>query len=222
MDYLKSKLGFGSKATTKSGKPLGIIIAGPPASGKGTQCANIAKEFGVVHISTGDMLRAAKEDVGSDIGAIMNNGGLVPDELVVGLVEQRLQKGDVKTRGFLLDGFPRTKAQAVVLKNVGVEIDVVILLEVPDEKLVARVLGRRIDPVTQKTYNVNDDVPKEVSDRWEQRGDDTEDKLKNRLGEYHKNITPITEEFGEQVRKIDGDMAPADVWKQIQTELRKV
>ena len=206
---------------------LGVIIAGPPASGKGTQCENIKTQFGCVHISTGDMLRAAMKKNKSDskAGKAMNSGGLVSDEVVIGLVKKRLSQDDVKKNGFLLDGFPRTEAQAIALKKLDLSIDCVILLEVPDEKLVSRVLGRRTDPKTGKIYNINDKAklpPKEILERLEKRGDDTEDKLKTRLGEFHKNIEPVVKVFGDQVKAIDGDKPPGEVWEQVEKELDAV
>lgn len=227
MDFLR-KLFKGSGAESKSDNvPLGIIIAGPPASGKGTQCENITKQFGVVHISTGDMLRAAmkKRNADSAAGEAMNKGGLVSDEVVIEIVRARLAEADVKKNGFLLDGFPRTEAQAIALQNLGVKVDCVILLEVPDEKLVSRVLGRRTDPVSKKIYNINDTdnlPPKEILDRLEKRGDDTEDKLKTRLGEFHKNIEPVVKVYGDEVRRIDGDKLPGEVWEQVEKELEAV
>lgn len=215
----------GSKKSDKA--PLGIIIAGPPASGKGTQCEHIKEEFGAVHISTGALLREAMKTASADseVGKAMNSGGLVSDELVINLVKERLAKPDVQAKGFLLDGFPRTEAQALALQKLDMKVDVVVLLEVPDEKLVARVLGRRTDPVTGKIYNINDtaNLPsKEIMDRLEKRGDDTEETLKTRLGEYHKNIEPVVKVFEQQVKRIDGDMPPNQVWENVEKVLDKV
>lgn len=224
MDFLK-KLFKGGSSSSSDQVPLGVIIAGPPASGKGTQCENITKQFGLVHISTGDMLRAymKKKKSDSSAGAAMNSGGLVSDELVIKIVEDRLSQADVKKKGFLLDGFPRTEAQAIALKELGLSIDCVVLLEVPDEKLVSRVLGRRTDKKTGKIYNINDpkNLPPEGAELVT-RGDDTEETLKKRLGEFHKNIEPVVKVFGDQVKRIDGDKPPGEVWEQVEKELDTV
>lgn len=204
--------------------PLGLIIAGPPASGKGTQCANIKQQFGCVHLSTGDMLRAGmKKD--KEAAEAMKKGGLVSDDVVIRMVKDRLEQDDVQENGFLLDGFPRTEAQAVALdKFDNLDVDCVVLLEVPDEKLVSRVLGRRMDPKTGKIYNINTDlnIPEEVKKRLEKRGDDTEESLKVRLGEFHKNIEPVVKVFGDKVKRIDGDRAPGIVWEEVEKVLEAV
>ena len=226
MEWLK-KVFKGGSSNNSDQVPLGVIIAGPPASGKGTQCEHITKQFGLVHISTGDILRAEmkKKKADSEAGQAMNSGGLVSDEMVIGLVKNRLAQADVKKNGFLLDGFPRTETQAITLQDLGFCIDCVILLEVPDEKLVSRVLGRRTDPKTGKIYNINDKAKlpsEEILKRLEKRGDDTEDKLKTRLGEFHKNIEPVVKVFGDQVKRIDGDKPPSEVWEQVEKELDAV
>ncbi|MFN9981871.1 MAG: adenylate kinase family protein, partial [bacterium] len=138
-------------------RPLSIIIAGAPASGKGTQCEVIKELYDVVHLSTGDILRAAvaaRTPVGIVAKGYMDAGKLVPDEVIINIVKDRLQEEDCQTRGWLLDGFPRTKAQAEALKEAGVCADCFIFLNVPDEILVERVVGRRTDPVTGKIYHV--------------------------------------------------------------------
>uniref|UniRef100_A0A6U3WS76 Adenylate kinase active site lid domain-containing protein n=1 Tax=Ditylum brightwellii TaxID=49249 RepID=A0A6U3WS76_9STRA len=206
-------------------KTLGIIIAGAPASGKGTQCEYIKKEFGVVHLSTGDMLRAAVKE-GSELGKkaeeLMNSGKLVPDDIIIGAVRERLDQKDVKERGFLLDGFPRTEDQAKALAELGVDIDVFIMLEVPDEKLVARVVGRRIDPVTKNSYHVDFNPPPEgeIADRVIQRDDDTEEKVKVRLEGYHANISAIKSFYESSMVQVDGDRDKNQVWDEIQVALK--
>lgn len=227
MDFLKNfklRLWRGDKVDETAQKPLGIIIAGPPASGKGTQCANITKQFGVVHISTGDMLRAASKSISDSEGEKMDEGDLVEDDIVVNLVKNRLSKSDVKANGFLLDGFPRTEAQALSLKEMDVEVDVVILLEVPDEKLVNRVLSRRVDSRNGNVYNINEPhkIPEDAKEHLIQRKDDTREKLSTRLTKYHKNMKAVISEYGAKVTRIDGDRAPNEVWELVERELDEV
>jgi len=131
------------KKKKKATKALGLIICGPPAAGKGTQCEFIKEKYGVVHLSTGDMLRAAVKsgtEVGKQAEAIMKAGELVPDDIMIKVIGERLEQDDVKQNGFLLDGFPRTPKQAEALKDMGVKIDSCLFLEVPDEVLIERVV----------------------------------------------------------------------------------
>jgi adenylate kinase len=123
-----------------------IIIAGAPAAGKGTQCEIIKRELGVVHLSTGDMLRAAvneQSELGMKAKSYIDEGKLVPDDLIINVVVERLQMPDCQSKGWLLDGFPRTRAQADALTRLGIEVDQFVLLDVPEEVLVERVTGRR-------------------------------------------------------------------------------
>eukprot|EP01087_Luapelamoeba_hula_P008123 TRINITY_DN2015_c0_g1_i2.p1 TRINITY_DN2015_c0_g1~~TRINITY_DN2015_c0_g1_i2.p1 ORF type:complete len:236 (-),score=44.27 TRINITY_DN2015_c0_g1_i2:143-850(-) len=135
----------------------GWIISGGPGSGKGTQCERITKEFGVVHISTGDILRAEVKKgstLGRQVDDIMKRGELVADDLIIELLLQRLSQEDVQERGFLLDGFPRTKQQAEALVRANVDIQAFILLDVTEQNIVERVCGRRIDPITGVSYHI--------------------------------------------------------------------
>eukprot|EP01023_Acetabularia_acetabulum_P023720 TRINITY_DN230_c0_g1_i3.p1 TRINITY_DN230_c0_g1~~TRINITY_DN230_c0_g1_i3.p1 ORF type:complete len:214 (+),score=51.28 TRINITY_DN230_c0_g1_i3:164-805(+) len=138
-------------------KVLGVIISGAPGSGKGTQCEKIKEKYGLIHISVGDLLRA-EVNGGSEIGkrakSYMDAGQLVPDEVVVDMVAERLSQKDVQEHGFLLDGFPRTAVQAEALKTKGIIPDVFLLVQVPDEALVERIVGRRMDPVDMTTSPV--------------------------------------------------------------------
>ena len=142
--------------------PIKIIIAGAPASGKGTQCELIREKFGVVHLSTGDMLREASA-AGTEVGKLaqeyMSQGKLVPDEVIIGAVKERLAQPDCQQKGWLLDGFPRTGAQAQALVDAGIHADTFIFLDVPDEDLIERVVGRRADPVTGKIYHMKFSPP---------------------------------------------------------------
>lgn len=210
-----------------SGKVFGVVIAGAPASGKGTQCERIRDEFGLVHLSTGDMLRAAvaaQTPVGVAAGEVMQRGGLVSDELVIGAIRERLAQPDVREHGFLLDGFPRTPNQALALKQLGVLVSAFIMLNVPDELILERVTGRRVDPVTGNSYHVkfNPAVDAEVADRLIQRKDDTEECVKQRLEAYHGNIASVRTHFESCEVSVDGTGKPAQVWQQIEVSLQQL
>merc|ERR1712071_662413 len=173
-----------------------IIISGAPASGKGTQCEMIKENFGVVHLSTGDMLRAAvaeQSPVGILAKEYMDSGKLVPDDVIIGVVKDRMEQADCKKQGWLLDGFPRTQAQADALLASGVSADCFLFLNVPDEVLVERVVGRRTDPETGKIYHMTFSPPEdeEVLARLEQRSDDTEEKVVVRLEQFHDNVAAV-------------------------------
>mmetsp|Transcript_59309 Transcript_59309/g.171364 ORF Transcript_59309/g.171364 Transcript_59309/m.171364 type:complete len:262 (+) Transcript_59309:284-1069(+) len=197
-----------------------IIIAGAPASGKGTQCEVIKEKFGVVHLSTGDMLRAAVA-AGTEVGKMakdfMDSGKLVPDEVIIGVVKDRLDESDCKDNGWLLDGFPRTQAQAQALADAGVSADCFLFLDVPDEVLVERVVGRRTDPETGKIYHMKFSPPEdeEVLKRLEQRSDDTEEKVKVRLEQFHANVDAVKDSYTDIMVVIDGNRAPDVVSKDI-------
>lgn len=201
--------------TKRARHPPRIIIIGGPASGKGTQCEYIESEYGVVHLSTGDMLRQAVRDgsnVGKMAGEFMNRGELVPDHIMIKIVSDRLSKEDCRTRGWLLDGFPRTRRQAEALEKMGIQSDIVLLLDVPDNILIERVVGRRLDPVTGKTYHLKfRPPPAAIEDRLEQRSDDTMEKIKNRLSHFHANLSEIRSHLGKGIVKVDGTGTPSDI-----------
>ena len=174
-----------------------LIIAGAPASGKGTQCEMLIEKYGVVHLSTGDMLRAAvaaETEVGLQAKELMESGQLVGDDLITKVVTDRLAEPDCVAKGWMLDGFPRTRAQADALAAAGIVADAFVLLDVPDDDIVARVTGRRLDPETGKIYHLKFNPPEndEVAARLTQRADDTEDKCRVRLATYQKNIKDIS------------------------------
>lgn len=206
-------------ATSK--RPLKLIIVGPPASGKGTQAEQIKKTYGVVHISTGDLLRAEAQR-GSEIGLrakdFMDNGKLVPDDVLIPIVKAHLDTPEVQDRGWLLDGFPRTVAQANVLEESGVIPDLFLLIEIDDSELVTRVTGRRMDKETGVIYNLfNKPPPADIpADRLIQRSDDTEEKLKARLEMYHSNVGPIVEVYQSKLRRLQGNAGSEAVWAEIQ------
>jgi len=207
--------------------PLKIIIAGAPASGKGTQCENIRERYGVVHLSTGDMLRAAvaaQTDVGKQAKEYMDSGMLVPDEVIIGVVKERLDQPDCKKDGWLLDGFPRTAAQADALAEAGISADCFIFLNVSDSILVERVVGRRTDPVTGKIYHMTFSPPKdeEILARLEHRSDDTEEKVKVRLGQFHANIGAIKGNYADMTIEVDGSKKPSEIAANIESEIKKM
>mmetsp|Transcript_65161 Transcript_65161/g.132548 ORF Transcript_65161/g.132548 Transcript_65161/m.132548 type:complete len:431 (-) Transcript_65161:224-1516(-) len=197
---------------------VNIIIAGAPASGKGTQCEIIKEEFGVVHLSTGDMLRAAVAagtDVGVQAKEFMDSGKLVPDEVIIGIIRDRLDEADCKEQGWLLDGFPRTAAQAEALADAGCTADCFLFLDVPDEVLVERVVGRRTDPETGKIYHLTFSPPPADDEalvaRLEHRSDDTEEKVVVRLEQFHANVAAVKGSYEDIMISIDETRAPADV-----------
>eukprot|EP00980_Cylindrotheca_fusiformis_P001479 scaffold345_cov134-Cylindrotheca_fusiformis.AAC.90 len=204
-----------------------IIIAGAPASGKGTQCEVIKSELGVVHLSTGDMLReavASGTEVGKKAKDFMDNGKLVPDEVIIGVVKDRLGGNDCKQNGWLLDGFPRTQAQAKALEDAGVAADCFLFLDVPDDVLVERVVGRRTDPVTGKIYHMKFSPPddEEVLNRLEQRSDDTVEKVKVRLEQFHANVDAVKDSYTDIMVSIDGNRAPDVVSAEILETISKM
>ena len=180
-----------------------LILLGPPGSGKGTQAKRLEKERAWPQFSTGDMLRAAiaqGNELGIQAKAYMDKGSLVPDEVVVGLIEQRMKAPDAQ-KGFILDGFPRTIPQAealnLMLKSKGLGIDQAVLLEIPDEELVTRMAGRRICSKCGEVYQIFT-APSKVEGICDRcggnlihRADDHEDVIRKRLGVYHSQTKPL-------------------------------
>ncbi|KAL5839892.1 hypothetical protein ACOSQ4_012500 [Xanthoceras sorbifolium] len=204
--------------------PLKVMISGAPASGKGTQCELIVQKFGLVHISTGDLLRAevsAGTEIGNKAKEFMNAGQLVPDEIVTAMVTARLSREDVKEKGWLLDGYPRSFAQAQSLEKLKIRPDVYVVLEVPDEILIDRCVGRRLDPVTRKIYHLKSFPPetKEIKARLVTRPDDTEEKVKSRLEIYKQNAKAISSTYSNIMKKIDGNRQKDMVFKDIESLL---
>mmetsp|Transcript_21271 Transcript_21271/g.43429 ORF Transcript_21271/g.43429 Transcript_21271/m.43429 type:complete len:290 (+) Transcript_21271:84-953(+) len=222
--YGESSEGSGEGGARKAPK---LIIAGAPASGKGTQCEIIKEKFGVVHLSTGDMLRAAvaaETEVGKIAKDFMDSGKLVPDDVIIGVVKDRLSESDCVECGWLLDGFPRTPAQAEALAEAGVSADCFIFLNVPDDVLVERVVGRRTDPVTGKIYHMTFSPPDddEVLARLEQRSDDTEEKVKVRLEQFHANVDAVKGSYTDIAVEVDGTQKPKDVSAAIMSAVEAV
>jgi adenylate kinase len=182
-----------------------FILLGPPGAGKGTQAGFIAKQYGIPQISTGDMLRAAIK-AGTELGmkakTIMDAGQLVPDDVILGLVKNRIEQPDCAV-GFLFDGFPRTLAQAESMKNAGLHIDYVIEIAVPDEEIIQRMSGRRVHPASGRTYHIKYNPPK-VADKDDHTGeplilrqDDQPDTVKERLHVYHAQTQPLIEYYSK-------------------------
>jgi len=197
---------------------LKVILAGPPAAGKGTQCANIVEKYGLIHLSTGEILRKSIADgtvLGHQVKPYMDAGQLVPDALVIELVLNRIRQDDCQTNGWLLDGFPRTKSQADALTAAGIVPDVFLMLDVPEDVLVERVTGRRTDPVTGKIYHLTFNPPPADDDavvaRLVQRSDDTAEKIRVRYREFQSHIAAVEGTYADKMVRVDGARAAAVV-----------
>ena len=184
---------------------MNVILLGPPGAGKGTQAAHICEKFNIPQISTGDMLRAAVI-VGTEIGLeakkVIDAGGLISDDIIIALVKERIQLPDCKN-GYLLDGFPRTIAQADSLKTQGINIDYVVEVQVPDEDIVIRMSGRRVHLNSGRTYHI-DFNPPIVQNKDDltgedliQRVDDKEDIVRDRLSIYHQQTQPLVNYYSD-------------------------
>ena len=199
-----------------------LILLGAPGAGKGTQANFIKEKFGIPQISTGDMLRAAVKagtPLGLEAKKIMDAGGLVSDEIIIGLVKDRIAQPDC-ANGFLFDGFPRTLPQADAMQAAGVTIDYVVEIDVPDSEIVERMSGRRVHVASGRTYHVKFNPPKvegvddETGEALIQRDDDKEETVKKRLDVYHAQTEPLVAYYSEwaangepnapQYRKIHG------------------
>jgi adenylate kinase len=176
-----------------------LILLGGPGAGKGTQANLIKERYGIPQISTGDMLRSAVKagtELGKKAKVVMDAGGLVTDEIIIGLVKERIKEPDCK-KGFLFDGFPRTLPQADAMKDAGVAIDAVVDIDVPDGEIVKRMGGRRVHLASGRTYHIIFNPPKEEGKDDEtgepliQRDDDQEETVKKRLDVYHAQTEPL-------------------------------
>ncbi|MCC5859720.1 MAG: adenylate kinase [Ectothiorhodospiraceae bacterium] len=190
-----------------------VILLGPPGAGKGTQAAHLCETFGIPQISTGDMLRAAVKagtPLGREADKVMKSGGLVSDDIILGLVKERIAQDDCKN-GFLFDGFPRTIAQAEALKDEGIRLDYVIELQVDDEEIVGRMSGRRVHPGSGRVYHVEHNPPKRdgkddvTGEALVQREDDREETVRKRLQVYHEQTKPLVDFY----RKLAASGEPA-------------
>ncbi|XWS73036.1 hypothetical protein CRYUN_Cryun02cG0091400 [Craigia yunnanensis] len=217
----------GVKVSCSKNEPLKVMISGAPASGKGTQCELIVQKFGLVHISTGDLLRAevsSGTEIGNKAKEFMNAGRLVPDEIVTAMVTARLSRQDAKDKGWLLDGYPRSFAQAQSLEELNIRPDIYIVLDVLDEILIDRCVGRRLDPVTGKIYHLKNFLPDsdEIKARLVTRADDTEEKVKSRLETYKQNAAAISSTYTSIMNKIDGNRPKEIVFKDIDSLLSQL
>ena len=180
-----------------------IILLGGPGSGKGTQAQFITEKYTIPQISTGDMLRAAVREgtpLGLEAKKVMDAGGLVSDDIILGLIKQRIAQDDC-ANGFLLDGFPRTIAQAEGLQKMGVDIDHVIEIAVDDEEIIKRMSGRRVHLASGRTYHIEFNSPKQegvddvTGESLIQRDDDKEETVRKRLNVYHEQTKPLVDYY---------------------------
>lgn len=180
-----------------------LILLGAPGAGKGTQAAFICKRYGIPQISTGDMLRAAVK-AGTEMGLaaqkVMESGGLVSDDIIIGLVKERIVQPDCAA-GFLFDGFPRTIVQADAMKAAGVHLDLVLEIDVPDAAIIDRMSGRRVHPASGRVYHVAHNPPKVAGkddvtgEDLIHRADDAEETVKNRLAVYQSQTRPLVDYY---------------------------
>ncbi len=190
-----------------------LILLGPPGAGKGTQSKVISEKYGIPQISTGDMLRAAvaaESPLGIEAKKVMDAGELVSDDLILQLVKDRIRESDCAP-GYLLDGFPRTIAQAEGMKELGIDVDFVVELQVADEDIIERMSGRRIHPASGRVYHVKYNPPKvenQDDDTGEvliQRDDDAEETVRKRLDVYHKQTAPLIDYYSGNQNKESED-----------------
>lgn len=212
-----------------------ILLLGAPGAGKGTQAQFITREFNIPQISTGDMLRTAiKEEtpLGLEAKKIMDEGGLVRDDIIIAMVKERIAKPDC-INGFLFDGFPRTLTQAEAMQAAGVKLDAVIEIDVADEIIVDRMSGRRVHLASGRTYHIKHNPPKVdgkddlTGEELVQRDDDKEETVKKRLEVYHSQTKVLVTFYKEltgdnapQYIKVDGSQAVEKVKQEISTALR--
>jgi adenylate kinase len=180
-----------------------LILLGPPGAGKGTQAKFITEKFGIPQISTGDMLRAAVKagtPLGVEAKKVMDAGGLVSDEIIIGLVKERLKESDC-VNGYLLDGFPRTIPQAEAIKAAGIGLDYVLEIDVADEEIINRMSGRRVHPGSGRTYHVKFNAPKVegkddvTGEALIQREDDKAETVMKRLSVYRAQTLPLVDYY---------------------------
>ena len=219
-----------------------MILFGPPGAGKGTHAPKIVDALSIPQLSTGDMLRAAVAagtDVGKQAKEVMEAGGLVSDDLVVGVIAGRVKEADC-AKGFILDGFPRTVEQAskldAMLKATGEKVNFVVALEVPDAALTERICGRWVHKASGRSYHVTNKPPKSLGDKAPtvetmlddetgealmQRADDTEEALTKRLESYHAQTVPILTHYEPTgvVSRVDANVKPDEVWTSIEKVL---
>lgn len=214
-----------------------VLLLGAPGAGKGTQAQFIKEAFNIPQISTGDMLRAAVKagtSLGIEAKKIMDAGGLVRDDIIIGLVKERIQEADC-ANGFLFDGFPRTLAQAEAMKEAGVVLDFVVEIDVPDEVIVERMSGRRVHVASGRTYHLVYNPPKvagkddETGEDLIQRDDDQAETVQKRLNVYHEQTEVLVDYYGKQsvetglpgYIKVDGTQDVNEVKEQVLARLQE-
>jgi len=217
-------------------KNIHIILLGPPGCGKGTQAQKLIREFGFVQLSTGDMLRAAISkgtEIGMQAKSIIDKGELVSDELVIGIVRDRIFSTECEC-GYMLDGFPRTLAQAEILDQIlsdrNQKIDVVFRLCVPDDMAIRRIAGRRFHITSGRSYNIEFNPPKIegrddiTGEKLVQREDDKEEIVQSRLNTYHELTEPLVRYYQKQgiIKAIEGDDSPENIYAEIKQTLNEV
>lgn len=192
-----------------------LILLGPPGAGKGTQANALREKFGIPQISTGDMLRAAVKagtPLGREAKKVIDSGQLVSDDIIVGLVKERLRKPDCRS-GYLFDGFPRTIPQAAAMKQNGIAVDYVLEIDVPDEEIITRLSGRRVHPGSGRVYHVKFNPPQSAGkddvtgEPLVQREDDKEETVRQRLEVYRRQTRPLIEHYKKEpvkYRRISG------------------
>jgi len=201
-----------------------LILLGAPGAGKGTQAQFICKQFGIPQISTGDMLRAAVK-AGTELGIaakkIMDAGGLVSDDIIIGLVKDRLTQADC-AKGYLFDGFPRTIPQAQAMKDAGVPIDFVLEIDVPFDAIIDRMSGRRVHPASGRTYHIKFNPPKVAGiddvtgEPLIQRDDDKEETVRKRLQVYNDQTRPLVEYYSSWAEESNGsDKVKAPAYRKV-------
>ena len=214
-----------------------VLLLGAPGAGKGTQAQFIKEAFNIPQISTGDMLRAAVKagtSLGIEAKKIMDAGGLVRDDIIIGLVKERIQEADC-ANGFLFDGFPRTLAQAEAMKDAGVVLDFVVEIDVPDEVIVERMSGRRVHMASGRTYHLVYNPPKvagkddETGEDLIQRDDDQAETVQKRLNVYHEQTEVLVDYYGKQsvetglpgYIKVDGTQDVNEVKEHVLAQLQE-
>lgn len=218
------------KPASKTAEELRIILIGPPGAGKGTQAPRIKEKFNCCHLATGDMLRsqvAKKTPLGREAKKIMDQGGLVSDDIVIGMIKEELDNNRECKGGFILDGFPRTVPQAVGLDNMltarNQTLQHAIELQIDDALLVARITGRLVHPASGRSYHATFNPPKKpmtddvTGEPLVQRSDDNAEALKKRLDTYHKQTTPVVDYYRKTGiwKAVDASQEPNQVWQSL-------